>query len=170
MRQQRVGWLVGMLMAALAWGPLQAQTVYRVVDEAGNVTFTDDADSGGREVTLKPLQGVSASTPEKPSAEPSPGAPFMPYDRFVIARPASTATLPAAPFPVEVEVRPALRDDHRVRLLVDGSLSQSALRSDAFWVPRLAPGEHRLQAELLDARQRVRHRTPELEVRVAPGG
>lgn len=78
-----------MLVAALAWGPLQAQTVYRVVDEAGHVTFTDDAQSGG---------------------------------------------------------------------------------SEAFWVPRLAPGRHRLQAELLDAQKRVRHRTPELEVRVAPEG
>lgn len=159
-----------MLMAALAWGPLQAQTVYRVVDEAGNVTFTDDAQSGGSEVALKPLQGVSASTPNTPSAKASPGAPFMPYDRFVIDRPDSAAALPAAPFPVEVEVRPALRADHQIRLLVDGSLSQSALRSEAFWVPRLAPGRHRLQAELLDAQKRVRHRTPELEVRVAPGG
>ncbi|GAB2723372.1 hypothetical protein GCM10027172_17130 [Halomonas garicola] len=158
-----------MLMAALAWGPLQAQTVYRVVDEAGNVTFTDDAESGGSEVALKPLQGGSASTSNTPS-EASPGAPFMPYDRFVIDRPASAATLPEAPFPVEVEVLPALRADHQIRLLVDGSLSQSALRSEAFWVPRLAPGRHRLQAELLDAQKRVRHRTPELEVRVAPGG
>lgn len=168
MKPQPIFWLGGVLMTALACAPLQAQTVYRLVDEAGHVTFTDDAQRGGREVTLEPLQSIASAAPAKPPIKASPGAPFMPYDRFTIARPARAARLSSEPFAVEIDVGPGLREDHQVRLLVDGRVSQSALHGQAFWMPALAVGEHQLQAELLDRQGRVRHRTPPHRVRIVP--
>lgn len=172
MKPQPIFWLGGALVALLVWAPLQAQTVYRVVDAAGRVTFTDDAQSGGSEVVLEPLPAMASAVPAKPQvktpARASPGAPFMPYDRFTIVRPASAAHLSLEPFAVELDVRPGLREEHQVRLLVDGRVSQSALHGQAFWVPALAAGEHQLQAELLDRQGRVRHRTPLHHVRIVP--
>ncbi|MGO1626275.1 MAG: DUF4124 domain-containing protein, partial [Halomonadaceae bacterium] len=148
MKPQPILWLGGVLLIALVWAPLQAQTVYRLVDDTGRVTFTDNAQSGGREVTLEPLQRIASAAPQKPPLKASPGAPFMPYDRFTIARPESVMRLFSEPFAVEINLRPQLREDHQIRLLVDGRVSQSALHGQAFWVPALATGEHQLQAEL----------------------
>ncbi|WP_447927703.1 DUF4124 domain-containing protein [Vreelandella sp. EE27] len=159
-----------LLGLSLTAGKLQAQTVYRVVDESGRVTYTDNPERGGEAITLAPLPGVER-TPPPPSSSPArtrPGQPFMPYDRFVIANPSAEALIRDAMTPVEVYVEPALRDDHQIRLLVNGEVSQSALHSDAFWLTGLPQGHHRLQAELLDSQGRVQHRTDAVSITVAP--
>lgn len=89
----------------------------------------------------------------------------MPYDVFAIASPEQETTLPtgaAGNAQVRLAIRPDLRDDHRVRLLVDGQVSQSAMHTDTFLLSNLNRGEHRVQAELLDASGAVRHRTSPL--------
>ncbi len=67
---------------------------------------------------------------------------------------------------VDLGIEPGLREDHRVRLLVDGQVSQSAMHTSAFMVPNMNPGEHVLQAELLDAGGEVRHRTSPVTIYV----
>lgn len=160
----------------LAWGvsvglTAQAQTIYRTTDEQGNVVFTDDPAGGGEEVRLEPLTVVPApdsATLAAPArdgegaASPSRDSPFMPYDRFSIVSPDNEATLPtgaAGNVQVQLGIRPALRDDHQVRLLLDGQISQSAMHTDTFMLSGLERGEHTLQAELLDASGAVRHRS-----------
>ncbi|SDJ01869.1 DUF4124 domain-containing protein [Billgrantia gudaonensis] len=163
--------VLGLILAA----PAGATTVYRTTDEQGNVVFTDNPERGGEKVELKPLTVVPArgevrrdeasSAPAEPEGErqaASESSPFMPYDRFGIAAPANEETLPtgaAGKVAVELAIEPPLREDHRVRLLVDGEISQSALHTDAFLLNDLPRGEHVLQAELLDAGGDVRHRS-----------
>lgn len=152
----------------------QAQTVYRTTDAQGNVIFTDDPDRGGQEyeppnLTVVPSRVDSGDARMAPrietegsAAAASPGQPFMPYDRFTIRSPSNEATLPvgaAGGLQVELGIEPALREDHRVRLLLDGRVSQSAMHTEAFMVAGIERGEHVLQAELLDANGEVRHRT-----------
>lgn len=161
----------GLLGAALLVGApsLAAQAVYRVVDEQGRVTFTDNPARGGEAVELAPLPGVSSSSPaSEPSGKPAPGPPFMPYDRFTIAYPAHQARLNSAATAVEIDLSPALRDDHQLRLRLNGEINQSAMHSEAFWMANLPAGVHQLQAELLDAQGRVRHQTPMVRFHVAP--
>ncbi|SDN34320.1 DUF4124 domain-containing protein [Vreelandella arcis] len=150
---------LGLLVSAVAVGA-NASTVYRVVDDNGNVTFTDNPRDGGEALKLAPLPGLPdqrASTPTRP-ASASPGQPFMPYDRFQIHSPSAGAEVGAAT-PVELRIVPRLRDDHRVQLRVNGELSQSALHSDVFWLSNLPAGRHQLQAVLLDSQGRRQHRT-----------
>lgn len=155
----------------------QAQSIYRTTDAQGNVVFTDNPERGGEEVDLKPLTVVpgrsespadeapamvdgSRSGGERPSGDP--GQPFMPYDSFSILSPDQEETLPtgaAGNVQVTLGIQPDLREDHRVRLLVDGQISQSAMHTDTFMLNNLPRGEHVLQAELLDASGAVRHRT-----------
>ncbi|MCL7929975.1 DUF4124 domain-containing protein [Halomonas llamarensis] len=162
--------LSGVLLAA----PLLAQAVYRVVDEQGRVTFTDNPASGGDEVEVAPLPNVSSSRTAAPKASAetpkrsAPGRPFMPYDRFMIEKPRDNARLSRSTTAVELLVSPRLRDDHQVRLRVNGEISQSALHSEAFWLANLPAGTHRLQAELLDSQGRVRHQTPPVHLTIEP--
>lgn len=163
---------VGILALVLWWvTPLAAQTVYRVVDGQGRVTFTDNPEQGGEAVELAPLQSVSTSPAAPSRARPrtrsAPGQPFMPYDRFEIGYPQPEARV-GSTTQVEVAVSPALRDDHQMRLRLNGEISQTALHSDAFWLANLPAGAHQLQAELLDAQGRVRHQTSSVRIHVAP--
>ncbi|MBB3230806.1 DUF4124 domain-containing protein [Halomonas stenophila] len=159
-----------------------AETIYRTTDAQGNVVFTDDPDRGGEAVELDPLTVVPSREVRAPSLSPvvqgeeapsaagtAPGQPFMPYDMFSILAPENQATLPtgaAGNVQVRLGIQPALREDHRVRLLLDGRVSQSAMHTDTFLLSNLNRGEHQLQAELLDATGAVRHRTAPLTLYV----
>jgi hypothetical protein len=155
----------------------EAQSIYKTTDADGNVVFTDNPERGGEEVELAPLtvvpsrgevrEGDAAPRVEGGGAtagggEDGPGQPFMPYDNFRIDAPGQEETLQtgeAGDLEVRLGIEPELRDDHRVRLLVDGEVSQSAMHTEAFMLTNLDRGEHVLQAELLDADGEVRHRT-----------
>ncbi|MGQ4878299.1 DUF4124 domain-containing protein [Billgrantia sp. LNSP4103-1] len=150
-----------------------ATTIYRTTDAQGNVIFTDDPERGGEPVELAPLtvipsrdEGRRSEPPRAegvtPRASESPGQPFMPYDTFRIQSPPHGADLPASyagNLQVELDIEPPLRPDHRVRLLVDGRVSQTAMHTRAFMLTNLERGEYELQAELLDAQGQIRHRT-----------
>ncbi|MEC9483995.1 MAG: DUF4124 domain-containing protein [Halomonas sp.] len=168
-----------LLLGLVLTGPTAwAATVYRSVDEHGNVVFSDQPTGNGERIRLAPLTVVpslEAVTPqaERPTAqaadpvarramESHPGAPFMPYSTFRIAAPENGQTLPTGyggDVQVMLDVDPDLREDHRVRLLLDGEISQSAMHTKAFILTNLDRGEHVLQAELLDASGQVRHRS-----------
>ncbi|MGP9764659.1 DUF4124 domain-containing protein [Halomonas sp. AOP13-D3-9] len=169
------------LVAALSLGGVGAsafgQTVYRVTDEHGNVTFTDNPGRGGEALELTPLPSLppalsaalakpGANTTPSQRPRGKPGQPFMPYDHFSIALPQQGAQVQDGMTAVEVAIAPSLRDDHQVRLLVDGNISQTALHSDVFWLTGLTSGRHELQAELLDSSQRLQHRTAAVTIMV----
>ncbi|WP_245184633.1 DUF4124 domain-containing protein [Halomonas salinarum] len=171
----RPGTLIAVsLILALMPVIASAATVYRHVDEQGNVSYSDRPQRG-EAVTLSPLTVVpappqasspsasnGASNDQRSSNNQSAAPPFLPYSTFRIASPKQEQTLPtgyAGNVQVELSIEPELRDDHQVRLLVDGQVSQSALHSPVFMVTGLERGEHQLVAELLDAEGRVRHRS-----------
>lgn len=154
-----------------------AQTVFRVTDEHGNVTFTDNPGRGGEVLELAPLPGLppalratmpshQTTTPAAERPRGSPGQPFMPYDHFTITLPQQGTQLQEGMTAVEVLIAPPLREDHQVRLLVNGEISQTALHSDVFWLTGLTAGRHELQAELLDSRQRLQHRSVPVTITV----
>ncbi|MCA1773371.1 MAG: DUF4124 domain-containing protein [Halomonas sp.] len=168
---QAKGWGIGLGLILAAWVDISAasSTVYRVVDERGNVTFSDSPRDGGEALELAPLPGLPrdyAGEPEEPTASTSPGQPFMPYDHFQIRSPSAGEEV-GADTPVMLSITPRLRDDHRVQLRVNGELSQSALHSDVFWLANLPAGRHRLQAELMDSQGRQQHRTNAVTIVVA---
>lgn len=165
----------------------QAQSIYRTTDKHGNVIFTDDPQRGGEEVRLSPLTVVPAKAPQQtapstsslqsaPRSSPPrarPGQPFMPYDTFAISAPANDHAIPvgeAGNVQVRLNIQPGLREDHRVRLLLDGQISQTAMHTTTFMLSNLDRGSHQLQAELLDASSTVRHRTPAQMVHVQRAG
>ncbi|MCX2524170.1 DUF4124 domain-containing protein [Larsenimonas rhizosphaerae] len=166
MRKKGAG-IAALLLLAGAWGA-QAATVYRTVDEQGQVHFSDHPLPGGNPVSV-PTPGVVPAVPRgmaTPSASVQQDAASA-YRRFVIDSPANESTIPpgyAGDIQVSVTVVPALEKVHRVRLMLDGRVSQSALHATVFMVSGVERGEHTLQAEMLDRQGNVLRRTPPVTV------
>nr|WP_298410943.1 DUF4124 domain-containing protein [uncultured Halomonas sp.] len=165
-------------IGCLPFGGVEAATVYRSVDAQGNVVFTDTPGQDSQRIKLKSLTVVpsqeSATPASKASGNPAEkkaaprfsrnasGGPFMPYSTFSILSPQDGYTLQtgyAGDIVIDIAVEPELRKDHRIRLLVDDDVSQSAMHTQVFMLSNLNRGEHTLRAELLDAQGRVRHRS-----------
>jgi len=164
--------MVSLLCAlSLAPGSAGAASVYRTTDAQGNVVFTDQPVENAERVDLEPLTVVPSAKIDavparerraEPAVSRSVGQPFMPYSTFQIVEPEDGQTLPtgaAGDVQVRLAIEPALREGDRVRLLVDGEISQSAMQTRAFMLNDLNRGEHTLRAELLDAQGQMRHRS-----------
>jgi hypothetical protein len=149
--------------------PLQAQ-VYKVVDENGNVTYTDRPPAeGAKPVDLPPLSVVEAPDYEQynqqRALEKSEGAeedgevPLRTlrniFKDFAIISPGREESIwnPQQPIPVAWSVSSPLKPGMMVSLSVDGveraKTSQSVIAVDG-----LERGEHTITAELVDARNR----------------
>jgi len=158
------GWVlaVGVMLFAV---PVMAASVYRHVDADGNVVYSDEPQAGHR-VDLKPITVVDPVKTETRtrSAEPTAAsASAIDYARFTITSPSNGQTLPtgqAGNVQVKLAIEPALQQGDRVQLRVDGEVRQSPLHTSVFALSQLERGEHRLQAELVDAKGQVRLSTP----------
>ena len=149
-------WL-GVLLI-LATNTATAQTVYKVVDEQGNVTFTDTTPSGA----IAEEQSINATntTPAPQwngdiTSADSEAARAVDSQSFEtrITTPADQATIPMGPgtFVVEVAVSPALGPEENLVLTLDGA-AVGAPQKGAIWqLTNVFRGEHRLQVLRLDA-------------------
>lgn len=159
------GWLAAsaaLILGAMAV-PALAQ-VYKVVDEDGNVTYTDQAPpDGGQPMDLPDLSVVdtdyvapqaSEAEANAAPAEPTPRELRKMYRDFKITRPKPEETFWGTANQVVVSwgssepIAPSMS----VRLYVDGQL-QTGSGGDMMALT-LDRGEHQIYAELLDARGR----------------
>ena len=148
-----------------AASPLVAQ-VYKVVDEDGNVTFTDKPPAdGSKPIDLAPISIIEAPTYEKaPVAteedeaekEMSLGYMRRVYRDFAITSPAQEESVwkPDGPIAVTWGARTDLQPGMNVTLYLDGKRHTTTAQP---MVPLsgLDRGEHTLKAELRDSRNRV---------------
>jgi hypothetical protein len=132
-----------MMLAA----PLAAQStgeIYKVVDEDGNVTFTDQRPSAQAEpMDLPPLSVIETEIPE-------PAATEQPAQQANEVQPPSIAAL-RRPFVAWGSAQP-VPAELSARLYVDGE-AQSVPTSGSVSLT-LDRGEHQVFVELLDARNR----------------
>lgn len=151
--------------------PADAQEIYRVVDENGNVTYTDQKpDDEAQPIDLPELNvldGELEETGEDPLAEPQRQSM-----NFRIQTPADGSALTPEGGSIEVvmdidiEVPPTAR----ITLVLDGE-ALSPVRSLDASIPTPPPGEHRLFARLETPSGRVLGTTdPVTFTTVAPDG
>jgi hypothetical protein len=163
------GLIMAVLICGMAAGNLAAQSsgeIYKIVDENGNVTYTDQRPSGGAEpMDLPPLsvietdivvpapaaQGVQAAEEVK---EPTPRDLRRQFRDFRITQPQpeetfwGTANAVVVAWGSSQSVPPELS----ARLFVDGN-AQDVPGSGSVTLT-LDRGEHQVYVELLDARKR----------------
>ena len=141
------GWV-----AALCAGHLTAaETIYKVVDEEGNVTFTDtppnDADA-----MVEPHSILGTNTTPAVATAPEDAVKIDQADAEAsyvtrIVSPANESTIPMGPgdFMVEAEVSPGLDNEERLILLLDGEAVGAPQSFPQWQLTNVFRGAHRLQ-------------------------
>jgi len=141
------GWV-----AALCAGHLtSAETIYKVVDEEGNITFTDtppnDADA-----IVEPHSILGTNTTPAVATAPENAIKTDQADAKAsyvtrIVSPANESTIPMGPgdFVVEAEVSPGLDSEEQLILLLDGAAVGAPQSVPRWQLTNVFRGAHRLQ-------------------------
>jgi hypothetical protein len=149
---------------AMATNAMSAD-VYKVVDEDGNVTYTDKPPpDGSKPIKLAPISVVEAPIYEQPkkadaegeeSKEMTLGYLRNHYSDFAIVSPQQEESVwhPEAAMPVAWSTRYQLQEGMQVTVYVDGK--QIAKTSDQIIpVSNIERGEHKVEAQLTDTKNR----------------
>lgn len=158
--------LITISLAITASG-LAAQ-VFKIVDEDGNVTYTDKRPKdGSRPIKLRPISVIEAPTYKKASPATEENSETedkteMPlrylrkhYEDFAIVspRPEQSIWNPQQPINVAWNSRYQLQQGMQVKIMVDGT-EQATTSDKVILVSGLERGEHTVTAELKDANNR----------------
>ncbi len=150
-----------LIALGLAASPLSAQEIYRVVDENGNVTYTDQKPDDNSEPVdlpeLNVLEGklggeleseFSEQAGEQGGENPADEAEREPMN-FRIEQPAdgSTQTVEGDMLEIVMGIDIDVPPTARITLVLDGE-PLTPVRSLETSIPAPAPGEHRLFARL----------------------
>ncbi len=146
--------LLILLLCTLLGATASAQ-VYRVVDENGNVTFTDrppeDAepvDLGPTNTTPPPTTGLYPTPPPRVTDEGDGASGY----EIAITSPADQTIIPRGPgnFSVSASVSPALESGHMLQLLLDGQPRQEPQAGSSWALTNVFRGEHKVTVAVID--------------------
>ena len=160
--------IASLTVEATAAGTLIEKTVYRVTDEQGNITFTDqpEANSGVIErqivsvinlmrapVSPKPEDNGAAHSPVTNSGSAASASSIQPYTQAIIVSPREGSTLrnTAGAMTIELSLIPQLQTGHQVQLWVDGQRYGSAIKATTLHVANIERGPHQLICHVLNA-------------------
>lgn len=162
----------GLLIAQLVAHPLAADTVYKVVDEEGNVTFTDTPPSDASAIVeAHSLLGTNI-TPAVSATQAATEQTARPDEvpRYVtrITSPASETTIPMGPgdFTVEADVSPNLETGEQLILMLDGKPVNAPQLASTWQLTNVFRGEHRLQIVRVTEEGEPQSKSPEHTVYV----
>ncbi len=132
----------------------QATSIYRYVDDEGNVVFSSQPPVGrqAERVTLPPVNAVSAPQTLAPSKTPPAQAdPAKPYPGFRIVAPENDTSVRAndGNFNITLHTDQPLRPSHQVVLIFDGAeVARGAALT--FTLKNVDRGTHTAQARIVD--------------------
>lgn len=134
-----------------------AQTIYKITDENGHITYTDAAPEAGshtiEEYALAPPNGAIPVVPGA-AAPPEADAPTRATPDYitVISKPADGATIAMGPgdFMVEVRTSPQLSAFERLQLEVDGSPFGPPQKDTQWQLTNVFRGAHGLRVIRVD--------------------
>lgn len=161
--------ILGLCTALLA----QAQPIYRVVDEHGNVTYTDQRpNEQAQPINLPGLQVVDPnreSAPVPPAAD-EPAEPARESLQFRIAspRPDQVITDPEGRLRIELEASIELPPAAQAVIYING-VPQEPVNTFVTLFEGVGFGEHSLRAELQTETGRVLALSEEIYVRIESG-
>lgn len=156
-----------LIIGALTALPSTGGEVYRVVDPNGDVTYTDSPEVG------KPKEAVEVPPVNlQPAVKPSPRISKPPVEEIKytarIIRPTDDSTIPPGQLnvAVEVELKPALQQGHRVQITVDGKVEGKTSASTVFRLRNLVRGTHQIVARVVDSGNQVIAVSPAVAIHV----
>ena len=149
---------------AMATNAMSAD-VYKVVDEDGNVTYTDKPPKDGSgPIKLAPISVIETPTYEQPAKADAEGEESKEmslkylrkhYADFAIVSPQQEESVwhPDAAMPVAWTTRYQLQEGMQVTIYIDGK-QHSKSSDQIIAVPELDRGEHKVEAQLTDSKNR----------------
>lgn len=150
-------------IAALAVASVALGQAYRWVDEDGVVHFSDRPEPGAEEIQLPesrpdrrpPVRPAPTSTSSANDAEPAEQEQPFSYESLTVASPAAEETLwnIESVLNVTLDLQPALKRGHRVRVYFDGT--PRLVGGLSFQIEEVFRGVHNVQAEILDETGRM---------------
>lgn len=158
--------LLGMVIAVLCWPVVAEGPIYRIENNDGSVTYTDNppANAKSAELKLPPINtrpALPIPEPEK-SAQPDPDAQEeQPYSVSRIAQPTQNATIPPGQLDlvVQIDLKPMLQTGHLVKLYHNDQPVGKASASTSFSLTKLVRGKHQVWAEVIGSNGRVKTTT-----------
>lgn len=151
--------MLRLLVLALLLAPLAslADTVYRTVDENGNVIFTDTPPADGSasdRIDIRRTNTVEATRPPPPAteSETAEDEPAGPEYEIVITAPANETSIPRGPgnFSVSVSVSPGLKKYDGLQLFMDGTPWGSPQRDTMWDLTNVFRGQHDITVAVVD--------------------
>ena len=150
--------------------------VYKLVDEDGNITYTDQPASAADTATLaklSPLNQIStvlASTDDKALAETADGETefFAGYNSALIVSPENDSIIPHSQISIiiQLSLSPQLRAGHRVQFWFDGAPQGQPVAATAYQIDNIERGSHSLSARVFNAQGQLLISTASVEVHV----
>jgi hypothetical protein len=158
---------LGLLALLCLAGPLSAQQIYKVVDEHGNVTYTDQKPSNDAEPMALPQLSVLEGERAAEQVIDTPAEENAERLRFYIVSPAPDADVLSddGTLAVELDSNIAIPPTAQIVLYIDG-IAQAPTFGSRIVVEGIDEGEHSLRAELQTASGRMLAISDEIYVRV----
>ena len=159
MRQAIIFGIAALLAAPFAEA---AEEVYRWVDEDGVVHYSDQPHPGAEKLRIESAPAPGTRLPANavagradPARDEQPTDPSFSYQSLTVSQPAAEETLwnIGATLSVTLDLQPALRPGHRVRVYFDGEATE--VSGTQFTLDEVYRGVHNLQAEVVDANGNV---------------
>ena len=131
--------------------------VYRIVDEDGKVTYTDQPspESVADQVALPPVNELPATKLEKESKDSlsdEADDQFTGYSVFSVLSPENNATIltDQSVVNIQLQIEPGLFPGHRIQYMFNNHPYGNAVRSTSFTIAELERGQHSVSAQVLD--------------------
>jgi hypothetical protein len=135
--------------------------VYRIVDEEGNVTFTDKPPHNApvKEKVSLPITNT-VETPPALETDPSAGAAeeeAASYQMISILTPTQDTTIPPGQETITVQVglKPDLQASHLIQLLLNGQSYGLPTATTSFNIGSLVRGESSIQVQVVDTKGNI---------------
>lgn len=147
------------ISTSLCTGALAA-SVYKSIDEHGNVVYTDEQGSTGKPVDLPPLSTYPAPDPKSlkigtPADDSRDESGSASYNSLVVTQPGQEATVRDNTGTLEVHaaLEPTLNEaaGHRFRFYLDGKATGEPLSVPKATIENIDRGAHEVQVVVTDA-------------------
>lgn len=145
-RQMRL--FISVLLLIIMNGSV-AETVYKTVDENGNVIFTDKPSEEAEEVKIQELENTIGN-PNPAKYRPSaPKSESFSYESFTVTSPENGAGIRSnnGNVSISLSLEPALNPGHKIIVLMDGKEIGTGLSVSLQNVDR---GTHSISAKVVD--------------------
>lgn len=163
--------LIGTLLSLLA-SPTLGQTIYKSVDENGNVSYSDRPPEGARSESAETLPPVNTLPEQKPTRSYPNRAREQADDVTIdytlsLASPAPESSVPPGQrdLPIVLSADPSLAPGHAFAFYMDGELLAET-RSNQYVVEEIFRGAHQIRGMIIDENGNVLRETETVTIYV----